>query len=105
MSIIVGIPELASAVADRAWGYLLTVGPDLRVHALAVATGFRDGVFLVAAGRSTCSNATERPEVTMVFPPLEVGGMSLIVDGTADVDGVTVRITPTGAVLHRAAPV
>ncbi|MFM7044265.1 MAG: pyridoxamine 5'-phosphate oxidase family protein [Ilumatobacteraceae bacterium] len=105
MSIIVGIPELASAVAQRPWGYLLTVGPDLRVHALAVATALDDGVFRIAAGRSTCSNAAERPEVTVVFPPLEDGGMSLIVDGTADVEGTVVCVRPTGAVLHRAAPV
>lgn len=105
MSIIVGIPELAEAVAHRPWGYLLTVGPDLRVHALAVATGFEGGLFEITAGRSTCANAAERPEVTVVFPPLEDGGMSLIVDGTAEVEGTTVRVTPTGAVLHRAAPV
>ncbi|MFM2183004.1 MAG: hypothetical protein RJB61_1298 [Actinomycetota bacterium] len=105
MSIIVGIPELAAAVAHRPWGYLLTVGPDLRVHALAVAAVYEGGRFEIAAGRSTCSNAMERPEVTMVFPPLEEGGMSLIVDGTAEVEGAAVLVTPTGAVLHRAAPV
>jgi hypothetical protein len=41
----------------------------------------------------------------MLFPPLDEGGMSLIVDGTAEVEGATVLVTPTGAVLHRAAPV
>jgi len=105
MSIIVGIPELAAAVAQRPWGYLLTVGPDLRVHALAVVASYEGGRFEITAGRSTCSNATERPDVTMLFPPLDEGGMSLIVDGTAEVEGATVRVTPTGAVLHRAAPV
>ena len=51
MSIIVGIPELAAAVAQRPWGYLLTVGPDLRVHALAVVASYEGGRFEITAGR------------------------------------------------------
>ena len=107
MSIIVDIPDLADAVADRPWGYLLTVGPDLDVHVLAVARGYEGGVFTVHAGRTARANATARPEVTLVFPP--VGGegraaMSLIIDGTASLHDEHLAIEPRAAVLHRAAP-
>lgn len=108
MSIIVDIPDLADAVADRRWGYLLTVGPDLDVHVLAVARHYEGGVFAVEAGRTARANATSRPEVTLVFPPVGADGrdaMSIIVDGTASVHDDRLAIEPRAAVLHRAAPV
>lgn len=103
MSIVVDIHDLAGALTGRPWGYLLTVGPDLRAHAVAVPTMLDDGLLMMTAGRRTAQNAAERPEVTLVFPPPETGGMSLIVDGTAAVDDGRVVVTPVGAVLHRAA--
>jgi hypothetical protein len=54
-------------------------------------------------GRHTQANAAARPEVTLVFPPREVGGYTLLVDGTADVDGSTVTVAPVKAILHRPA--
>ena len=48
---------------------------------------------------------SDRPVVTLCYPPTEPDGYSLIVDGTAAVDGEsTVRFSPSGAVLHRPAP-
>ncbi len=55
-----------------------------------------------AGGRSR-TNAQARSAVTLVWPPLETDGYSLIVDGDASIDGETVVIRPTGAVLHRPA--
>ncbi|MFZ9629546.1 MAG: pyridoxamine 5'-phosphate oxidase family protein [Ilumatobacteraceae bacterium] len=104
MSVIVDIADLGSALADRPWGYLLTVGPDLRVHVLAVDTVFVDGAFRLATGRGSRVNAVERPEVTLVFAPVEPGGMSLIVDGAAELADDHVLVRPSKAVLHRAAP-
>ena len=61
-----------------------------------------------AGGGRACRNAGARPNVSLVFPPGgETGdraGMSLVVDGTAHVDGVHVDVSPTWAVLHREAP-
>lgn len=108
MSIIVDIPDLAAAVADRPWGYLLTVGPDLDVHVLAVGREYEGGLFTVHTGRTARANATSRPEVTLVFPPVGDEGraaMSLIVDGTARLLDEHLSIEPRAAVLHRAAPV
>lgn len=107
MSIIVDIPDLAAAVADRPWGYLLTVGPDLDVHVLAIAREYEGGLFSAHTGRTARANATARPEVTLVFPPVGGDGraaMSLIVDGTATLHDEHLLIEPRAAVLHRAAP-
>jgi hypothetical protein len=45
--------------------------------------------------------------VSLVWTPHQLGGYTLIVDGAADVtagvDGAQVFVTPTKAVLHRAA--
>jgi hypothetical protein len=38
-----------------------------------------------------------------MFPPREVDGLSLLVDGEAEVDGDGVIVSPTWAVLHRSA--
>ena len=42
--------------------------------------------------------------MTLVFPPADADGFSLLVDGAATVDGSTVTIAPTKAILHRPAP-
>jgi len=104
MSITVALDELHGALAGREWGYLVTVGPDLRAHLVAVPTDLRDGMLFVSGGRSSLANAAVRPEVTMVFPPTGRDGMSLIVDGDAAVVADHLEIRPSGAVLHRAAP-
>lgn len=103
MSIPVALPDLAAALAEYPWGYLVTVGPDLRAHSLAVPTDFRDGMLHAAAGRSTRANALEHPAVTMVFPHPEAGRYTLIVDGTVEVLADEVVLHPTSAILHRPA--
>ena len=103
MSVTVAIEDLAEQLVERPWGYLLTVGPDLRTHLVAVPADLRDGRFHVSAGRSTTANAAERPEVTMVFPPASGEGYSLVVDGIAHVHDDRVEVEPSAAVLHRPA--
>ena len=62
-----------------------------------------DGVLLVEGpGKGTVANLAGNTAVTLVFPPREPRGFTLLVDGTATVSGEDVRVTPTGAVLHRA---
>ncbi len=106
MSIPVELSELADTLERYPWGYFITVGDAGRAHSLAVATEWRDGVLHVHAGRSSRANVSARPEVTMVFPPSEPGGYSLIVDGVAAVgadEADPVTFAPTHAVLHRPA--
>lgn len=108
MSIEVPLDELGEAVRARDFCYLLTVSDDQWPHLLALrpAVEQSDGLRLVldAGGGRACRNAEARPQISLVFPPVETGGMSLVVDGVAEVTGETVSVAPTWAVLHRPAP-
>jgi hypothetical protein len=87
--------------------YLLTVGDDSRPHAVGVVADWADDRLAARVGRRSAANASARSLVSLVWPPHEPGGYTLIVDGDADVtagvDGDLVFVTPTKAVLHRAA--
>jgi hypothetical protein len=105
MSIEVELTELQAAAGTQApYAYLLTVSASLRTHVVAVAPVFAPGEIVCRTGASSVRNASERPQVTLVWPPLDMGGYSLLVDADARVDGSTVRLQPTHAVLHRPAP-
>lgn len=104
MSVKVDLDSLADAVAGFSYAYLVTVGDDYRAHTVAVAPVLTDGALSIdSVGNSTRRNAAAHPDVTLVWPPAETDGYTLIVDGRVDLDGVAVRVTPTGAVLHRPA--
>lgn len=104
MSVTVDIDQLATALADYAFAYLVTVGDDYRAHTVAVSPVLDNGVLhIVSVGNSTRRNASSHPDVTLVWPPREPGGYTLIVDGLAVASGSGLTIRPTGAVLHRPA--
>jgi len=107
MSIKVELGELATKVDEYGFAYLITVNAEARAHLVAVTPEVvGDAVAVGALGRNTLSNVADHPTVTLVWPPREQGGYSLIVDGTAvaDTDAASVAVTPTRAVLHRPAP-
>ena len=105
MSIRVALDEIADAAAAQApFAYLLTVTGDARTHIVAVTPDVREGVIACSAGRTTCANAAARPDVVLLWPPARPDDSSLIVDGTAHVDGEQISVTPPGAVRHRPAP-
>jgi hypothetical protein len=110
MSIEVPLDELADEVGRWRFCYLLTVSDGQRPHLLAlhpevIRSGDASLLRFDAGGGRACRNATERPDVTLVFPPVpDSEGMSLVVDGTASVDGAMIDVAPTGAVRHRPAP-
>ncbi|MGU3501312.1 pyridoxamine 5'-phosphate oxidase family protein [Mycobacterium sp. C31M] len=102
MSVKVDLDKLADTLADFPFGYLITVGDDHRAHTVAVVPEFTDGVFTIAPlGNTTRRNAGAHDAVTVLWPPREPTGYSLIVDGTAEVADDGVRLTPSRAVLHR----
>jgi hypothetical protein len=104
MSVKVDLEKLADALTDFTFGYLITVGDDFRAHTVAVEPVLADGVFHVGPmGSGTRRNAGERPDVTVIWPPAEPGGYTLIVDGRAEVTDDGLTVTPTKAILHRRA--
>jgi hypothetical protein len=110
MSIEVPIEQLFAEVDRWGFGYLLTVSEGERNHLLALrptVIGENDTRQLRfdAGGGRACRNVTERPNVSLVFPPAgHSNGYSLVVDGQGTVEGQFVDVRPTWAVLHRPAP-
>ena len=104
MSVKVDLDQLAGALADFTFAYLITVGDDYRAHTVAVQPVLVDGLLDVGAiGKSTRGNAGAHPDVTVVWPPRQPGGYTLIVDGRAQASDDTLTVEPTRAVLHRKA--
>ncbi len=109
MSLEVALEDLGDAVAERGFGYLLTVGDDGRPRAIALTPELdSDTVSLVfhLGSAGTLDAAAERPRVSVLFPPTDDDPYSLIVDGQAVVDtrAGTVAVRVERAVRHRPAP-
>jgi hypothetical protein len=104
MSVKVDLHQLAGALTDFTFAYLVTVDDGYRAHTVAVEPALDDGVLDVGAvGATTRNNVGAHPDVTVVWPPREPGGYTLIVDGTARLTGSALTLVPTRAVLHRPA--
>jgi hypothetical protein len=103
MSIPVELDDLAAAIDDYGWAYVLTVGDDQRAHIVAASPRWTSERLVFSGGRRTAANATARPNISLCYPPPDPSGYSLIVDGTASIDGQVIEFAPTGAVLHRPA--
>lgn len=108
MSIPVSLDGLRAALAERGGtAYVLTVGEDGRAHAVHAPLRWEGDALAVDVGKRTAANAAARPSISLLCPVRQAGDYSLIVDGNAVVisgdGGDRVLITPTKAVLHRAA--
>lgn len=107
MSAGVDLDRLADALGNYGFAYLITVNDDYRVRAVEVDTVFDDGVLDIGpVGGHTRANLARHGTATLVWPPLDQGGYSLIVDADTEtpVDGDAtdaVRMVPTRALLHR----
>ncbi|QLL08131.1 pyridoxamine 5'-phosphate oxidase family protein [Mycobacterium vicinigordonae] len=104
----VDFDRLAAALEDFPFAYLITVDDDYRAHTVAVEPVLRDHTVLDVGliGGGTRTNLARRSDATLLWPPTEPGGYSLIVDGCAQlseagIDTVRCEITPTRALLHR----
>lgn len=103
----VDLQALANALADYPYAYLITVDDEYRVHTVTVAPQLRETTLDIGLiGGRTRNNLARRADVTLLWPPTEPGGYSLIVDGSAEVTEAgaeTARLTvvPTRALLHR----
>lgn len=104
VSIPVAPADLEQALADFGSGYLLTTSsPTVKVVTIDPVCEASGTLRISGPGRGTLANLASNPALTLVFPPREHHGYTLLVDGTAAVDGDDVVVTPTTAVLHRPA--
>src|SRR5690242_9555198 len=95
MSVKVDLDQLAGALADYTFAYLITVGDDYRAHTVAVQPAFEGGVLDVGSiGNTTRENVARHDGVTLVWPPSRPGGYTLIVDGRGRPAGDTLTIEP-----------
>jgi hypothetical protein len=100
----VDFTRLVAALDDYRFAYLVTVDDDYRVHTVTVEPELREHILDVGLiGGHTRKNVESRSDVTLLWPPSEPGGYSLIVDGRAEVadatdsddDGAELRVVPT----------
>ena len=107
MSAQVDLARLAEALSDYGFAYLITVNDDYQVRAVEVDPTFSGGLLDVGPiGKHTRANVSRHRAATLVWPPRQPGGYSLIVDADAETGGgVTdsLRLRPTRALLHRPA--
>ncbi|HLN06879.1 MAG TPA: pyridoxamine 5'-phosphate oxidase family protein [Acidimicrobiales bacterium] len=102
MTVPVGLEQLHSEVSRFGDApYLLTVADDGRPHAVSVRVVWAEGELVLSGGTRSRSHAAARPDVTLLWRPIEDGGFSLIVDGTASVSAEQIAIRPVSAVFHR----
>ncbi len=105
MSVAVELGELGAKIGEFDFAYLVTVSEEGRAHVLSVWPDVTDeGLVVDGVGRHSQANATAQPTVTLVWPPADPAGYSLLVDGVATVEGSTIRVVPGKAILHRPAP-
>ena len=120
----VDLTRLAAALTDYPFAYLITVDDGYRVHTVTVEPvlrGLPDGpdgaggpekavLDVGLIGGHTRKNLAHRSDVTLLWPPPEPGGYSLIVDGRAeatdsdmhsDPENARFGVVPTRALLHR----
>lgn len=83
--------------------HLVTVGESGAPHIVSVLVDARDERLTAGAGSTTSANVERNPSVTLLWAAPAGKDYSLIVDGTAKVEGETLTVEPTKAVLHRVA--
>lgn len=93
---------LAKTIADYGFAYLITIGDGDRIHTSMVQPTIEgESLSLHVPSSRVQENTVRRPKVSLVWPPREPDGYSLIVDGAAQLDGDNVRVVPSRAILHR----
>ncbi len=89
--------------------YVVSGAGDGAPRVTHVSPRFVGDVIEVVVGGNASRAALENPQVSLLWPASGTHRMSLIVDGAAEVEGepgpdTLMRVTPAGAVRHRAAP-
>ena len=108
MSVPVALDQLHATLDEFGTvAYLLSAGSDGRPRCVSVAVSWSDDQLMASVGKRTGANIGIQPLVSLLWPPVEPGGYSLIVDGSAalsgesDGGGAIIAITPSNGVRHR----
>ena len=102
MAKTVDMQVLAQTVDDYGFAYLITIADGDHIHTSAVQPTIEsESVLIPAPSTHVQANAGQRPKVSLVWPPREPDGYSLIVDGVAQLEGDNLRVVPTRAIQHR----
>lgn len=108
MSVPVAVDQLRAALDEFGMvAYLLSAGGDGRPRCVSVSLAWSGDQLAADVGARTGANITGQPLVSLLWPPVEPGGYSLIVDASAtaspksDSTGAVVTISPTNGVRHR----
>lgn len=109
MSIKVNVDELAEQMeryGDAA--FILSAAGESRPHIVQLRLTLVEGNLQTSPGRGCARNVAAQPELSLLWPAVEEGDYSLIVDGVGALSGPDedplLTITPTSAVKHRPAP-
>lgn len=84
-------------------GYVLSVRDDHTPHIAHVTFTLANGELRCGASRSAAANVASRSRISLLWPPTEPGGYSMIVDGDARIEGDELVVVPVSGVLHRPA--
>lgn len=103
MSILIDLARLAGTLQEFGSGYLVTTGDDGRAKVVTVDPEVSAGKVVLPPSKGSARNLATNPAATLVFPPMQAKGYTLLVDGTAEGDEQSIRFTPHSAVLHRPA--
>lgn len=103
MSIVVDLQRLSETLADYPYGYLLTTSGGAVKAVTITATVLDDRVVIPTGSGGSARNLAENSTATLLFPPTQHHGYSLIVDGSAAATDEGFTVTPARAVLHRPA--
>ena len=97
------IEDLAQALAEYDTGYLLTslAGRTKVVTVEPEVSG--DQIIAKGLGHGSTANLAENPQCTLLFPPAERHGYTLLIDGTGTAVDGTLTMEPSTAVRHRPA--
>jgi hypothetical protein len=108
MSVPVALDQLHAALDEFGTvAYLLSAGGDGRPRCVSVELSWNGDQLTTLVGKRSGVNIGVQPLVSLLWPQIEPGGHSLIVDGSAGVvgesdgGGAIITITPSNGVRHR----
>lgn len=98
----VDMRALEKVIAVYGFAYLITIADGERIHTSVVHPLVEGECLIVSAPSDRVQAHTgQRPKVSLVWPPPEPEGYSLIVDGVAQFEGDNLTVVPSRAIQHR----